>query len=270
MISELTLASIQVYPVKSLGGFAVPQVRLTDRGLEHDRRWMLLDPDGRFVSQRECPIMACLHCSPQENGFRVTDLRSGNSIDVPWQLSVGEPIQATVWDDAVELMQGAEHMHTWFREVLQRPVRLAYMPESTIRLTDPRYANVPVALNDGYPSLIISQTSLDDLNAKLRTPVPMDRFRPNFVISGGVPFQEDHWKSVTIGEVRFSIVKPCARCVIITTDQRTGSRAQEPMRTLANYRAVGNKVAFGMNATYIGQGSVQVGDIVFPNDDGER
>ncbi len=262
MTSPTTLASIHIYPIKSLGGFAVPEVGLTDRGLEHDRRWMLIDPEGRFLSQRECPAMACLHCAPHGNGFRVTDTRNGNTLDVPWSLADTEGVKAKVWDDEVELMLGPVSMQQWFSEALQRSVRVAYMPDSAVRTTDPTYADVPVALNDGYPSLIISQASLDDLNTRLETPVLMERFRPNFVIDGGVRFQEDHWKEIAIGDVRFSIVKPCARCVVITTDQRTGERSKEPLRTLAKYRSVGNKVRFGMNATFSGRGTVRAGDAV--------
>ena len=257
-----TIASIHVYPVKSLGGFAVPQVLLTDRGLEHDRRWMLIDPDGRFVSQRECPAMACLHCTPFGNGFRVTDTRNGNTIDLPWSLREGEQVQAKVWNDGVELLLGQESMHQWFSAAMQRRVRLAFMPDSTRRTTDPVYADVPVALSDGYPSLFISQASLDELNARLETPLPMDRFRPNFVIAGGKPFQEDDWKTITVGESHFNFVKPCLRCVIITTGQRTGARAKEPLRTLATYRSVGNNVRFGINATFPEGGTVHVGDTV--------
>lgn len=261
-MTPTTIASIHVYPVKSLGGIAVPEVRLTDRGLEHDRRWMLIDQDGGFLSQRECPAMACLHCAPHDTGFRVTDTRNGNTMEVPWTLEDGDRVLANVWDDEVGLLLGAPHLHRWFSEALQWPVRLAYMPDSTLRTTDPRYAEVPVALNDAFPAMIISQASLEDLNSRLDTPVPMDRFRPNFVISGGAPYQEDAWKGIIIGQVRFSVVKPCARCVIITTDQRTGERSQEPLRTLAGYRSAGNKVRFGMNVTFTGRGTVRVGDAI--------
>ena len=261
-MTPTTIASIHVYPIKSLGGFSVSQVQLTDRGLEHDRRWMLIDPDGRFLSQRECSAMACLHCAPHGNGFRVTDTRNGTTLDVPWSITDGTRINAKVWDDEVELILGNVSMEQWFSEALQRPVRPGYMPDSTFRSTDPNYANVPVALNDGFPALIISQASLDELNARLKTPVPMERFRPNFVIDGGQPFQEDEWKELSIGKLSFSIVKPCARCVIITTDQRTGERSSEPLRTLASYRSVENKVRFGMNATFAGTGVIHVGDPV--------
>lgn len=257
-----TVASIHVYPVKSLGGFSIPQVQLTDRGLEHDRRWMLIDPNGRFLSQRECAAMACLHCAPNGNGFQVTDIRNENTTEVPWSLADGERINAKVWSDEVQMLLGSASQHRWFSEALERPLRLAYMPDSTLRTTDPNYAHVPVALNDAFPSLIISQASLDELNTRLETPVPMERFRPNFVIVGGAPYQEDQWKEISIGEVGFSIVKPCFRCIIITTDQRTGERAPEPLQILATYRSVGKKVRFGMNATFQGSGMVTVGDAV--------
>lgn len=261
-MTPTTLASIHIYPVKSIGGFSVPEVRLTDRGLEHDRRWMLVDEAGRFLSQRECPAMACLHCMPHGTGFRVIDTRNGNMIDLPWSLNDGELVPTQVWDDPLQLMLGPAHMHEWFSEALQRPVRLAYMPDSTVRATDPRYADARVALNDAFPALIISQASLNELNTRLEIPVPMERFRPNFVIAGGVPFQEDDWKAITIGEVRFNIVKPCARCVIVNTDQQNGERSQEPLRTLATYRSAENKVRFGMNAVFARTGEVSVGDAV--------
>lgn len=257
-----SLASIHIHPVKSLGGFAVQRVRLTDRGLEHDRRWMLVDPQGRFLSQRECPEMACLHTAPATEGFTVTDVRSGSVIHLPWELEGGSPVHAQVWNDAVDLLLADHGVHGWFSEALQRPVQLAFMPQHTVRITDRTYAEVPVALNDAFPALIISQASLDDLNARLATPVPMERFRPNLVVAGGAAFQEDEWRTVRIGSVRFRLVKPCARCVIPNTDQRIGVRQKEPLRTLASYRTVGNKVLFGMNATFDGPGSLHVGDPV--------
>ncbi len=265
-MTTTTLASIHIYPIKSLGGFSVPQVRLTDRGLEHDRRWMLIDPVGSFLSQRKCPAMACLHCVPQVMGFRVTDIRNGNTIDIPWSLGDGERVLAKVWDDEVELLLADARMHTWFSETLQRPLRLAYMPSSTLRITDPRYAQVPVALNDSFPALILSQASLDHLNSRLATPVPMDRFRPNFVMSGGLAFQEDGWKEMTIGEQGFSMLKPCSRCIITSTDQQTGERSPEPLRTLSTYRSVGNKVRFGMYAVFPEGGEVRIGDVVRSTD----
>lgn len=259
-MTALSLASIHIHPVKSLGGFEVPQVRTTDRGLEHDRRWMLVDGTGRFLSQRVLPIMACLYCGPHAAGFRVTDVRGGRTIDLPWAIDAGERIEAHVWDDAVNVICAPEAWSEWFSETLGQAIRLVHMPDSTKRQVDPKYAHAILPLSDAFPCLVISQTSLDDLNTRLAKAVPMDRFRPNLVVAGGVPYQEDQWKVIDIGDLAFQVVKPCARCVIITTDQRTGARGDEPLRTLATYRSAGNKVLFGMNATFEGSGILRVGD----------
>ena len=259
-----TLASLHIYPIKSLGGFSVSEARLTDRGLEHDRRWMLVDERGVFLSQREVATMACLHASPLPTGFRVADIRDGATLDLPWGISNGENIAARVWDDGVDALIGDVAWSAWFSERLGRSVQLVHMPAAAKRRTDVRYAEGLTSLSDGYPYLIISQASLDDLNVRLEDPVPMERFRPNLVIAGGDAFQEDGWKEISIGEVKFQLVKPCARCVITTTDQRTGERGKEPLRTLATYRRDGEKVLFGMNAVGDSIGMVREGDLVIP------
>ncbi len=261
-MSTCSLASVHLYPIKSLGGFPVRDARLTDRGLEHDRRWMLVDREGLFMTQREVPGMACLHTAPRADGLRVTDIRDGRSLDLPWHLGEGAHIATKVWDDPVDVVAGDPSWNLWFSEHLGRPVRLVFMPDAAKRATDDRYAEGLTSLSDGFPYLIISQASLDDLNERLAAPVPMERFRPNLVIAGGDAFQEDGWKEIAIGDARFHLVKPCGRCVVTTTDQRTGERGKEPLRTLATYRREGEKVLFGMNAVGSVEGSVRVGDEV--------
>lgn len=270
----ITLASIHVYPVKSLGGFAVEEAQLTDRGLEHDRRWMLVDENGKFQTQRELATMACLHCSPLPDGFRVKDIRNGSSLDLPWTVSEGERQKVSVWSDALSALHGEPLWDTWFSEALQRTVRLVYMPDAAERRTDGSYANSLTSLSDDFPYLIASQASLDDLNTRGQAwahehkstwaQVPMERFRPNLVVAGGTPLQEDTWTDIRIGDARFQLVKPCARCVVITTDQNTGERSKEPLRTLATYRSIGNKVMFGVNAVAQLEGIVRLGDHVEP------
>lgn len=269
----LRLASIHVYPVKSLGGFSLPTAELTDRGLQHDRRWMLVDGSGTFRTQRELAAMACLHTAPAAHGFRVTDVRDGSALELPWDLAEGEPQRVSVWSNGVTTLRGEAAWDAWFSERLQRRVHLVYMPDKAKRRTDGRYAKGLTSLSDGFPYLIVSQASLDDLNLRgaswahdHMTPwaqVPMDRFRPNLVIAGGTAFQEDGWKEIRIGDAAFQLVKPCARCVIITTDQNSGVRGKEPLRTLATFRSKGNKVLFGMNAVGDTKGIVAVGQEVF-------
>ncbi|MBK6755824.1 MAG: MOSC domain-containing protein [Flavobacteriales bacterium] len=260
----ITLASIHCYPVKSLGGFRLPEARLTDRGLEHDRRWMLVDDNGVFITQREVPAMACLHTAPLAQGFRVTDIRTNARIDLPWQLDSGEELAVRVFDDALTALRADATISAWFTERLGSSMHLAYMPDRAHRNVDPAYAQGITSLSDGYPYLILSQASLDDLNARIRSSsdLRMERFRPNLVIAGGEAYQEDGWKEITIGAARFALVKPCGRCVIPTTDQRTGERGKEPTRTLASYRKRGKRVEFGMNAMAESDGMVREGDAV--------
>lgn len=261
---SLTLASIHIHPIKSLGGYAVHEARLTDRGLEHDRRWMLVDRAGRFVTQREAPAMARLHCEAQDDGFRVVDTRNGDLLLLPWAFHSKATVEATVWGDRVRVRPGRPEWSTWFSERLGNELNLVFMPDSSLRPVDARYGQGLTSLSDGFPYLIISQASLDDLNARLDAPLPMDRFRPNLVIAGGTPYQEDGWQELAIGTARFSLVKPCSRCTITTTDQRTGERGKEPLRTLSTYRARDGKVLFGMNAVALRGDVVRVGDLVAP------
>ncbi|MFZ1687961.1 MAG: MOSC N-terminal beta barrel domain-containing protein [Flavobacteriales bacterium] len=257
-----TVASLHVYPIKSLGGFAVSEAHIGDRGFVHDRRWMLVMGHDEFITQREVPAMACLHCAPHDEGFRVTDIRGGGSIHLPWTISGGEERRATIWSDTVHVLPAPTEVSTWFAQHLGVPCRLVFMPDSAQRPVNPTYAVGITSLSDGYPYLILSQASLDDLNARLDTPLPMERFRPNIVITGGDAYQEDAWKEIAIGHARFSLVKPCMRCVIPNTDQRTAERSKEPLRTLATYRTHNNGVRFGMNAMALDGDVLSLGDRV--------
>jgi uncharacterized protein YcbX len=220
--------------------------------------------------------MACLHCSPTENGFHVTDIRDNDSIVLPWELDRGETQRASVWSDEVDVLTTPVEVSAWFADKLGITCGLVYMPESAHRAVDPTYATGITSLSDGFPYLILSQASLDDLNARIPSAdphigpsahLPIDRFRPNIVIAGGSAFQEDGWKEIAIGDARFSMLKPCARCAIPTIDQRTGERGKEPTRTLATYRRRAGpegqvKVEFGMNAMASEGLLVRTGDVV--------
>lgn len=254
------LASLHCYPIKSVGGFAMHEARLTDRGFAHDRRWMLVDAAGRFLTQRELPSMACLRTEPAEDGFTVIDHRDEEHLSLPWTLEDGPEPEVDIWGTRVRAREAPSGWSAWFSTRVGGAVRLVHMPDAAHRPIDERYARGLTSLSDGFPYLILSQASVDALNERLDVPVPVDRFRPNLVIGGGVAHQEDCWREVRIGTARFSLVKPCARCIITTTDQRTGERGREPLRTLATYRTVDGKVHFGMNAVADTQGMVRVGD----------
>ncbi len=168
---------------------------------------------------------------------------------MPFGLAEGPEEAVVIWDDTVTAREVSARHSAWFSERLGMACKLVFFPEENIRPVDPRYKvnNEHVSLADAYPLLIIGQSSLDDLNTRLESPVPMDRFRPNLVFSGGEPFEEDTWREFTVGTNRFVGVKPCARCVLTTVNQETAERGAEPLRTLATYRKRDNKILFGQN-----------------------
>jgi uncharacterized protein YcbX len=259
----MTLSEIWIYPVKSLSGIRLTEAQVEEKGLKYDRRWMIADLNGRFITQREFPAMAMLAVAIQENGLLISSrLESGNAVLVPFEPVTANPVAVTIWDDAVEALTVSEEADAWLSAELAMPVQLVVMPESTERKADPRYArnNENVSFADGFPFLLISQASLDHLNEQLEEPVTMLRFRPNFVVTGTAPHAEDDWKSIQIGTLSFDLVKPCARCVLTTIDPETAVKGKEPLKTLATYRKAGNKILFGQNIVAKQSGLVKQGD----------
>ncbi len=264
----LAVSELYIYPVKSLGGIPVDRARLGDRGFEYDRRWMLIDADNRFLSQREFPQMALLQVSLSKEGLTVQHKNSHQAFPIPFNPQTGETAMVTIWDDRCTAQYVSRDADEWFSEMLSIRCRLVYMPDSTQRLIDNRYAHNKeiCSFADAYPLLLIGQASLDDLNKRLAAPLPMNRFRPNIVFTGGAPYQEDEMKTFTISGIRFSGVKPCARCVITTIDQQTAVAGKEPLLTFSKYRRRENKVYFGQNVLFSGAGSIAVGDpILLPD-----
>ncbi len=251
-----------IYPVKSLGGIEVTAAEILPKGLAHDRRWMLTDEQNRFLTQRNIPRMALLKLSfcAGGNGFAVQ--AGGDLVQIPFATD-GETFRAQIWNDVVDVTEPDAGVSKWFSETLDMPCKLVAFPEENRRPVDPEYALQPTdqtSLSDGYPILIIGQSSLDDLNSRLTEPVGFDRFRPNIVFTGGSPYEEDGWKRFQIGKVPMAGVKPCARCTVPTIDQQTGIGGKEPLVTLNNYRKSGNKVLFGQNVIPMGPGSIYTGD----------
>jgi hypothetical protein len=269
-MSEKKLSQIFIYPIKSLGGIAVDSTVLTAKGPKWDRRWMLVDESGRFLSQRELGEMTLLHPHLEKDHLRVADSRGRRAdLEIPLAPSVGPAVTVTIWNDNCTAVPVSADADRWFSEALQHPCQLVYMPDTTFRPVDPAYAQgeESVSFADGYPYLIIGEASLADLNRRLEEPVEMLRFRPNLVFSGGKAFEEDHWQNFTIGRARFRGAKPCARCQIPTIDLHTGLSSKEPTRTLATFRRDGNKVLFGMNVCWslehaAADSQVRVGDAI--------
>jgi uncharacterized protein YcbX len=242
---------------------AVEEWEVDERGLRHDRRWMLVDETGRFVSQRRHPRMALVRVRIEADHLAVSAPEMP-SLQVPFTLTGSKPMLAGVWGDLVETLPAGEEADRWFGEFLGVRCRLVHLPDESVRRVDPKYgrAGDRVGLADGFPFLLISEGSLADLNARLQHPIPMDRFRPNLVIAGCGPFAEDGWRKIRIGDVTLRVAKPCARCVITTVDQGTGITGREPLRTLATFRREGTKVLFGQNLLHDQTGTLCVGDLV--------
>lgn len=265
------LQDIYTYPIKSLGGIRLEKATLEEKGLQHDRRWMLVDKEGVFLSQRKHPEMALLQTQITDEGiFVVHKGASEQNIFVPFEAESSRSRKVTIWEDRVEAQIVDQEISRRFSKLLKIDCDLVYMPPSTKRKLKPKYAvnGESVSFADGMPYLLIGQSSLDDLNSRLENPVPMNRFRPNFVFAGGAPFQEDEWDIVTIGDARFKITKPCARCMVTTVDQQTGQKGKEPLTTLSKYRNVDGNVLFGQNMLLLEGDRVQTGSpIVFEKAD---
>jgi uncharacterized protein YcbX len=262
------LQDIYVYPIKSLKGIRLTHSILEERGLQYDRRWMLVDNEGSFLSQRKFPSMAMFEVEISDPGLKVFHKSNpGDYIVVPFSSKSGTSIQVKIWEDHVNALNVDHLFDAWFSKFLGISCHLVYMPDTTRRKIKAKYAEneESVSFADGMPYLIIGQESLNDLNQRLKDPVPMDRFRPNLVFSGGEPFLEDKCETLKIGKALFKVTKPCARCVMTTVDQKSGKRGKEPLKTLATYRTIGQNVMFGQNMLLLEGKEVMVGDRITPN-----
>jgi uncharacterized protein YcbX len=257
------VTGLYIYPVKSLGGIEVNSANVTLRGLEYDRRWMLVDEQHQFLTQRTFPQLALLRTAINHGRLNIFELGNpGNIIDLELVPLAGMELQVQIWEDECTAWHINPTIDSWFSEKLNRRVKLVYMPDSSLRQVDLNYARPGdiTGFADGYPVLIIGQSSLDDLNSRLSEPVPMQRFRPNIVFTGGTPFEEDSMSKFHIGDIEFYGVKPCGRCEITTVDQDRGVAGKEPLRTLSTYRVKNNKVMFGQNVICANEGPIQVGE----------
>jgi uncharacterized protein YcbX len=212
------LSHIYLYPVKSLGGISVPESTVQLRGLQYDRRWMVTDPQGVFRTQREIPQMALLRTAielPYLHIFHRDRPQDVLKVLLEPDLLQRQTASLKVWSDQFRGYFLSGDASEWLSDQLGQAVRLAFMPEEGKRHADTRYApkGQYVSFADGFPFLIIGQAALDHLNQLLETPLPMERFRPNFVFTGGEAHEEDRWTDFSIGSVPFRCVKPCARCV---------------------------------------------------------
>lgn len=255
----MQVTQLFIYPIKSLGGIELTQSEVTQRGLQYDRRYMLVDEHDQFLTQRTLHKLALFKLTMHNDGFVVQ--YKNQQLLVPFTMQ-GKTQQVTVWDDTLEAVVADEHYNQWFSKQLNMPIKLVYMHQASVRPVNIKYANNNEQLSfaDGYPVLVISEASLNNLNSKLTKPIGMDRFRPNVVVNGLSAHQEDELGTFTLGTTLFKVAKPCGRCVVTTINQQTLQTSKEPLATLAKYRLAGDSVNFGANTICLAEGKIQVGD----------
>lgn len=262
----MQITQLYIYPVKSLGGKRLEESDVSDRGLALDRRWLLVDHENVFITQRKYPELSRFQPSIQEGKLTITDKQSGRSVTLPEIGSGVEREPVRVWDDIFPAVEVQREVSDWFSELLKMPVRLMYQPDESHRKVNKKYAvsgDEIVSAADGYPVLMISESSLEELNDRMELKVEMSRFRPNIVISGIAAHEEDQLGEVAIGTAVLKGVKPCGRCLMVDRDAETGQVSGEVLKTLSAYRKAGNSVNFGQNLLVIKEGKIKVGDEVF-------
>ena len=256
------LAALSIYPVKSCRGLALETTALDRFGPRGDRRWMVVSPTGDMLTQREIRQMALVDVGPTAHGLRLGT--ADNGVDVRTPADTGNRLSVRVWGDRVEAVDAGDAAADWLETQLRRPCRLAFMPNDSIRRVDGAYAGSgeTVSFADGFPLLLVSQASLDDLGERLGEAVPPNRFRPNLIVAGSEPFAEDGWRRIRIGDMEFDVAKPCSRCVIPSIIQETAERDPRINRVLAGFRRRNGQIFFGQNLLYQREGELNVGDPV--------
>jgi uncharacterized protein YcbX len=267
---SITVSALNIYPVKGLKGIALQEARCTELGIEHDRRWMIVDREGEFVTQREHPKMATVWTEIGDGALSLSAPDVGE-VQVPLRPDSTRKLRVQVWNSRCDAVAVSHDADEWLTDYLGFHCTLVYMPEDSKRYSNPKFGGdgKRVGFADGYAYLLIGEASLADFNAKLMAKshpaLPMNRFRPNIVVTGAAAFAEDDWGDLRIGNdsAILRTAKPCGRCQVTTTDQTSGQvRGPEPLATLATYREGPFGVQFGMNLVTLREGTIRIGDAV--------
>jgi len=257
------VTALYCYPVKGLRGQPVPVIDVERCGFAGDRRWMVVDPNGRFLSQREQPAMATISVTSMSDGL-ILQAADIAPLFVPRPVLDAETTSVTVWRSTVLAARADEAAASWLQTALGLSCQLVYLAKPDARPVDPDYGQPDdrVGFADGFPVLLASTDSLDDLNRRLARPVTMHRFRPNLVIGHAGAWAEERWRRIRIGAAEFRLPKPCSRCAVTSVDQQTGERPdpREPLRTLGTFRRTAGGVMFGQNLIPETLGRIAVGD----------
>jgi len=260
----MRLSDLYLYPIKSCAPLAMQTAVVERRGLRHDRRWMVVDAEDRFLTGRQLPRLTLVRAQPTAAGLSLA-APGMPALAVPFP-QTGATVSVNVWKSEVAAKPASVAAAVWLSEFLRQSTRLVHMDADVSRpIADPHsQAGDEVSFADAFPLLLISRAALDGLNGRLAKPVSLLRFRPNLVVDGVAAHAEDGWKRIRIGEVEFDVAKACTRCVFTTIDPISGERDPdgEPLRTLIGYRRTADGVTFGQNLIPRSPGSVRVGDAV--------
>ncbi|KAA3657087.1 MAG: MOSC domain-containing protein, partial [Calditrichaeota bacterium] len=237
--NKILVSQLFLHPIKSCHYLRVNKFDITQAGPQFDRHWMLVDQMGQFLTQRNHPRMALIKPAI-DSAFLTVDAPQMDTLRIPLVRNEGKRMRVTIWGDTCEATDNGDEIANWFSAFLGITCRLVHLADNFERRLDPEYAgntSSHTRFADGFPELILSENSMNILNAKMETPLPITRFRPNIVVKGCDAFAEDTWRLIQIGNVQFDIVKSCVRCVITTTDQDTAERrSKEPLKSLATFR----------------------------------
>lgn len=268
-MNAITLSEIHIYPVKSFAGIQVDAWKVDAKGLELDRKWMVVDREHQFLSQRRLPEMVKVETRILADSLQLSAPGMG-SISFPLTQEPGPVITTSIWKDDCPATLVSAEIDQWLSDFLHTPCHLVYQADETVRQVDQRYAapEDKTSFTDGFPFLIISENSLAVLNRKLPAPLPMSRFRPNLVVTGCDGFAEDTWRRIRIADIGFRLPKPSGRCPVTTIDAETARYGKEPLKTLSRFRKLQNKVYFGQNAIHDNPGTLRIGDEILVHETG--
>jgi len=260
----MKVSALYNYPVKSLGGIKLKTAKVEKRGLENDRRFMFIDKENNFVTARTQNKLGGIDVVIKNDELIFTNNHNNSNVVQPIVIS-SKKINSTIWDSKSNChFIDNNVIDEWISDFIGEDIRLVYMADDDIRVVNQKYAKPDeiVSFADGFPLLVTNTKSLEDLNSRMDENVNMSRFRPNIVIEGNIPWEEDNWEKIKIGDVIIRLAKPCARCVVTTINPDTGIKGVEPLHTLSKFRKVGNKVMFGINSLAEKLGTINVGDSV--------
>ena len=259
MTEEFRIGSLFIYPFKSLGGIQLSKAEAGIKGFKHDRRWMIVDPSGRYLSQKEIPAMALLKPSLENDGIVINaPVLNRDSIYIPFNMPALPPVTVKIFNDELLALPAGKEADSWFSEALEADCRLVFMPEDSKR----KVSDETVSFANSFPYLVISGESAADLNSRLSKKIPIDRFRANIVLEGGEAWEEDTIDEFSTGDAIFKCAKPCARCKIINIDQNTIEIDNEPLSVLSAFRQQDDGINFGYRSLCLKEGVVKVGDRV--------